>query len=116
MISPASPGFTAVILIAGSACRKQTTSGIPMPSPPGKSSRSPARRKILAPVLLGTAVSCGICALLSWKEYIYPEEPPFILSLSWWLQADLGAGAGLFLMTAVICFAAFMIMNRKRMK
>ena len=87
-----------------------------MPSPPER--RSPAKRRklILAPLLLGTAVSCGICALLSWKQYIFPQEPPFALNASWWLQAEHGAGAGLFFMTAVICFALFAIMNRKRMR
>ena len=85
-----------------------------MPSQSGKSSRSPARRKILAPVLLGTALSCGICALLSWQLYIWPETVPFTFSWRWFLQAARGAGAGLFLMTAVICFFTFWIMNRKR--
>jgi hypothetical protein len=84
-----------------------------VPSPSGK--RSPAKKLILAPVLLGTIISCGICAFLSWKEYMFPEEPPFSFSISWWLQAEHGAGAGLGVMTAVIISLCLLIFNRKRM-
>jgi len=87
-----------------------------MPSSSGR--RSPAKRKklILAPVLLGTALSCGICGYLSWQEYIYPEEPLTGFRLGWWLQAEHGAGAGLGVMTAVIIAICLGIMNRKRMR
>ena len=89
-----------------------------MPSPSGRKSVSRAERKklILAPVLLGTVLSCGITALLSWQGFIYPQGVSFHFSLRWWLAADLGAGAGLFVMTAVICCLVFYVMNRKRMK
>lgn len=87
-----------------------------MPSAPGKSSGSHARKKlILAPVLLGTAVSCLICAFLSRNEYMFPERPPFSLSLEWWLQSEHGAGTGLAVMTAVIIGTCLAIANRKRM-
>lgn len=88
-----------------------------MPSPPGKSSRSPVKQKklFLLPVLTGTVLSCGTAGLLSWKGFIFPERPPFSLSLEWWLQSEHGAGTGLAVMTAVIIGTCLAIANRKRM-
>lgn len=93
-----------------------------MPSPPER--RSPAensrkaikrRKLILAPVLLGTGISCLVCGYLSWQEYIYPEEPLTGFRLGWWLQAEHGAGTGLGVMTAFIIAVCLYIFNRKRM-
>jgi hypothetical protein len=93
-----------------------------MPSPPERRSSAENSRKaikrrklILAPVALGTGISCLICAFLSWNEYMFPERPPFSLSLQWWLSSEHGAGTGLGVMTAVIIALCIGIMNRKRM-
>lgn len=69
--------------------------------------------RIIAPLVVGTALSCGITALLAWKGFIYPQGVHFSFSLRWLLEADLGAGAGLFVMTAVIFTLMFYVMNRK---